>query len=66
MAVTRIRKTSGPPLYCDTGRYAGMSRVDIALSVYLTAEETAQYNGDFQIIVGGHMMINEEDNGKDH
>jgi len=35
----------GYPLYCDAGPYAGQMRIDLNISLYLTPEEYATYEG---------------------
>jgi hypothetical protein len=40
----RFEKAGGP-LYCDAGPYEGNTRIDLVISLYLSAEEYAAYGG---------------------
>jgi hypothetical protein len=35
----------GYPLYCDAGLYEGNVRIDLAIRLYLSADEYARYGG---------------------
>ena len=35
----------GGPLYCDAGPFEGDTRIDLTVSLYLSAEEYAAYGG---------------------
>jgi hypothetical protein len=41
---TRFGKI-GYPLYCDAGPYTGQMRIDLTISLYLSPEEYARYEG---------------------